>query len=267
MKISASRTFPALLITSALFVGGIANAQPKIQAVLECMHANVPDTVQFQNLQLAYVDRLNETSTYELLLHAQHGKKEFEASAIIKKPARLAGGAYLLRSTTENYQIYMYAPSLGQVRRVTGDGITKSTLLGTNLGWEDLQIMYNAFLEGSMSFKGESEEQGRPVYQLQLIPSPKTISVYNRIYLDVDKQSCIPLKVDLMAAGDVLHKRFTADANSLIQVEGKYWYASKSKLEDAKEGTRTDVTVLSQARADEKLRDRFFNPKSFHRSR
>ncbi len=261
----------SIIRKTALISGLLAStqiwAQPQIQSVLECMHANVPDTAQFQNLQISYVNRLQETSTYELQLFAQHGKGEFEATAIIKKPARLTGGAYLLRSTSENYQVYMYAPSLGQVRRVSGDGITKATLLGTDLGWEDLQIMYNAFMEGSMSLKGEAEVQGRPVYQLQLIPSPKTISVYNRIYLDVDKESCIPLEIRLMAQGDQLHKRFMADANSLIKVEGKYWYASRSQLTDVREGTRTEVTVLTQAEADEKLRARVFNPKSFYNSR
>ena len=250
-----------------LLISSTSYAQPQTQDILECMNANVPQSVQFQHLALAHVNRLKETTSYELQLHAQHGKGVFEASVIVKQPASLAGGAYLLTSTSENYQLYMYAPSLGKVRRVTGDGVTRASLLGTDVGWEDLQIMYNAFLEGTMSLRGESEVQGRPVHQLLLIPSPKTPSVYSRIYLDIDKESCVPLEIRLMESGDVLRKRFTGFANSLVKVNNKYWYASKNRMEDIAEGTHTDITVLTQAEVDEKLRNRLFNPKSFHQSR
>lgn len=238
-----------------------------IEEVQACMNGNIPATVQLKQLQLQYVDRVGQASSYELEIYARHGQGEFEASVMVTQPRKLAGAAYLLQSSTESYQIYMYAPSLGKVRRVSGDGLVKSSLLGSDLSWEDLQIIYSAFREGSMRLVGQGELQGRTVHNLELTPDPNSASAYSRIHLAVDQQSCVPLEIKLMQQGDVLRKRFTAQANSLVKVADKYWYAAKGQLEDALEGTHTRLEVLQQIEADERLSTRFFNSKTFYQGR
>ncbi|MGB1579942.1 MAG: outer membrane lipoprotein-sorting protein, partial [Nevskiales bacterium] len=185
----------------------------------------------------------------------------------IKAPARLADGAYLMRATNESQLIYMYVPSLAQVRRLTGDSVNQSKLLGTDISWEDLRMIYNTLLEGSTSIRGEAEYKGRKVDQLILIPSPKTESGYSRIYLDVDQQTCLPLEARLMGKEDELLKKLSVDIGSLEQVNNKYWYASRTRLDDITEGTHTLIEAVRHLEADVELRSHVFNPKRFYEAR
>lgn len=256
-------------VASWLCYAGIATGaeKPRSQQILECMVGNVPESVVADRFKLVHVNRLNEASEYILQAHAQRSKKSVETSAQVKSPASMAGGAYLLRANQENYQIYMYLPSIGQVRRLTGDSLGQSSLLGTDLSWEDMQLMYYALLEGTLSLRGESTYRGRKVDQVLLIPSPKSQTAYSRIYLDVDQQTCLPLEVRLEASNGELHKKITVAIDSLEQVDGRYWYARNVRLDDLREGTHTRLEVTRSLVADEKLRSQLFNPKQFHVSR
>ncbi|MDX1495976.1 MAG: outer membrane lipoprotein-sorting protein [Salinisphaeraceae bacterium] len=267
-----NRPLRPLLLTSLAIAGmavsGLQAAEkPRSQQVLECMHANLPTSVVADRMQLTHTDALGTQRQFELQVYAQRDEGRFDVSTIIKAPARLADGAYLMRATSENHLVYMYVPSLTQVRRLTGDSVRQSKLLGTDISWEDLQMMYTALLEGTLSVKGEAEYKGRKVDQLILIPSPKSESAYSRIYLDVDKQTCLPLEVRLTGEGDELLKKLSVDIGTLKQVNNQYWYASKIKLEDLSEGTLTHVEAVRHLEADVKISSQAFNPKRFYEVR
>lgn len=258
-----------IALISPLLLGGVvlATEKPRSQAILECMYGNLPDSVIADRFKLIHVNRLGEPTEYLLQAHAQRKEERLEVSAQIKEPASMSGGAYLLRAKPDNYQIYLYVPSVGQIRRLSGDSLSQSTFLGTDLSWEDLQLMYYALMQGSLSVRGEAAYQGRPIDQLLLIPSPETQTAYTRIYLDVDRESCLPLEVRLESSNGEIVKKLIIDPNTLQQLRGKYWYATSLRLENLKEGTHTLIEVVRELVADERLRRQLFNPSQFHVAR
>ena len=245
---------------------GIAT-EAGVEKILQCMRANVPDSVVAQELKLDSVNRLDEVSSYELQVYARRNDEQFEMSALIRQPLSLANGAYLLKADAVRYLLYMYVPSLDKVRRITGEGVTRSSLLGTDLSWEDLQLMYSAHKQGTVNLQGQAEYKGRTIEQLAITPDPEAASAYSRIEMDIDSKTCVPLEIRLMGQANELHKRLTIDSDSLQQINKRYWYASRMRLDDVREKTHTNLEVQRELVADEKIRSQLFSPRLFYKAR
>lgn len=247
-----------LLLGSAapLSASGVSQLTP----VLECMRANVPQTVQVKEVELTAVDRTGGTRVLKGRLFGTREKDKVRSMVKISAPSDLAGAAYLLRERENGDEMFVYVPALNKVRRMTGAGMD-GTLWGTDLSYGDVKQLSNAFSSGQIVLERGERLGERPVHVLLTRSTPEQPSRYDRVRSWVDAKTCVVLKAEFME-NDVVRKRLTVDPKSLKQ-SGPHWYASAALMTDLQQNTRTTLKVLGlSAGAD--LADRYFNPKVFY---
>ena len=238
----------------------LAFADEPLDAVLSCMRANVPQSVQIKEVELTAVDRVGSKRVLRGRLYGQREKEQLRTSLKIAAPPDLAGAAYLLREKGDGDEMYMYVPALQRVRRITGTG-SDGSLWGTDLSYGDVKQINNAFSTGGGKLQGQGEFGGRAVHHLDLTPEASEDSRFTRIKVWVDRKTCVSLRADFME-GQNVGKRWEADPASLQQA-GKHWYAADGMMRDLKEGTQTRLRVLGVS-SDVDLAGRFFNPQTFY---
>jgi len=238
---------------------GVA-AAADVAKITECMRANVPQTVRIQTVEVAARDR---TGGERLLKGRMFGTRENDRVRVmlrIEAPPDLSGAAYLVREADPADEMYMYLPSVNKVRRITG-GAMDGKLWGTDLSYNDLKQIQNAFSAGTTVAEADGQIEGRPVHVLRFTPRAQEPSRYATVRAHVDQKTCVALRVEFFEGGSV-RKEATVPAKSLKQ-SGKLWYASEALMRDLKDGTQTTVRVLGVTSGD-KLSSRYFNPTQFY---
>ena len=126
-------------------VSGLAMGEPgpaSAEAVQACMSANVPATVRAQPVELISTDRSGGTRTLSGRIFASQEedttRRRVRAVLQVDDPKDLAGAAFLVRETgvASRDGIFLYLPSVGSVRRITGASATNS-LLGTDVSFQE----------------------------------------------------------------------------------------------------------------------------------
>ena len=249
---------------AAVMLAGMATtlafADEPLDAVLSCMRANVPQSVQIKEVELTAVDRVGSKRVLRGRLYGQREKEQLRTSLKIAAPPDLAGAAYLLREKGDGDEMYMYVPALQRVRRITGTG-SDGSLWGTDLSYGDVKQINNAFSAGGGAVDGQGELDGRPVHLLTLVPDPAEDSRYASMKVWVDQQTCVSLRADFYE-GSTVRKRWSADPASLARA-GKHWYVGRATMSDLVEGTSTSLRVLGVS-SDVDLAGRYFNPQTFY---
>jgi hypothetical protein len=241
-----------------------AHAEDTVQSVLDCMRGNLPPAVRIQDIQLTSYDHDVESRVLKGQLIVATEKGLVRARLRLSSPSDLAGAAYLLREADkgDEDQIFVYLPSLGRIRRVSGSGIDGS-LFGTDISFNDVKEIENAFGSGGADIKLGTPEalDGRPAWVLEMKPGAAQASRYTHVRAWVDRKTCVALKVGFYQ-NDELVKELRAPVASLQQTE-KYWYASSIDVRDLKAATRTSLRVVSVV-ANSSVPSAYFSPHSFN---
>lgn len=247
--------YGALLLPLLAFAGDSADAA----AVLACMRANVPQTLQIKEVELRArrADGAERRLRGRLYLSRQH--ERLRAMLKIVAPADLAGAAYLLREQTPVDEMYMYLPALAKVRRLRGNA-AESRLWGSDLSYGDLKALSNSFGGAGVTLERSAPLDGRMTQVLTLKPAG-TVAPFDRLQIWSDTEQCLALRVEFFA-GSTLRKRIDADPRQLHH-EGRYWYAGALRIDDFQEGSQTTLTVLSVT-LDRPLDERYFDPATFY---
>jgi len=230
------------------------------QPVLDCMRANVPETVQIKQVELTARDRGGGERTLKGKLFGMKEKGKARAMVRIEAPPDLARAAYLVREGDKSDEMYVYVPALSKVRRITGASMDGS-LWGTDLTYADVKQLQNAFDGGTVKIEPQQQVENRPVHVLYFTPRAEEQTRYNGIRSYVDQQSCVPLKVEFVEGKEV-RKRMTVAAKDLKQT-GKHWYAQEAQMADLKDGTQTRIKIVGVT-SDAKLASRYFNASTFY---
>lgn len=240
---------------------GAPAATASAKPLVDCMRANIPTSVQVKEVELISRDRTGGERQLRGRLYATNDKDRVKAMLKIGSPADLAGAAYLMKEGSKSDEIYVYVPALNKVRRVTG-GNMDGPLWGTDLSYNDLKQVQNAFYDPNAKLEGKAVLDGTPVQILQFAPQADQASRYTSIRAWVEPKSCMALKAEFYEGQQVVRKRFSGNAKDLKQ-SGPHWYLADMVVADLKEGTQTRIKVTGVA-ADKTLADRLFNPATFY---
>jgi hypothetical protein len=177
----------------------------------------------------------------------------------IKAPVDLNNAAYLVREGKERDDMFIYLPALNRVRRIMG-GSADSPLFGTDLSYNDIKQVQNAFSGGPVKMEKADTIDARPVNVLAMTPSAAQ-SNYSLIRAWIDQKTCVALKVEFYE-GATARKRLTLPSKSLKQA-GSNWYASEALMEDLRSKSHTTLKITGLSNVD-KLSERYFNSTTFY---
>jgi outer membrane lipoprotein-sorting protein len=246
----------ALVLTAQAAVA----ADPASEKILDCMRTNIPESVRIQEFELTSIDRSGGQRQMRGRVYAKRDGDFARVTLKIESPSDLAGSAYLIREGKDSDEIYLYLPAMRKVRRINGPS-QDGKLWGTDLSFNDIKQMQNAFRGGNPKVEPAESLDGRLAHVLSLEPRPGETARYTRVRAWVDQKTCVALKVEFADAGGV-HKRILSSAKDLRQA-GKIWYVGDVEMSDLKDATRTRLQV-KDVTAPEKLADRLFTATTFY---
>ena len=238
-----------------------ARADDTADSVIACMRANVPTAVRVEDIEMDATDKAGNTRNMKGKLLVGSDKGLSRARLRMSSPADLAGAGYLMREAEAGAedQMWVYLPSVGRVRRITGSGADGS-LLGTDFSYGDFKEISSAFSGSDTQLDAGGDIEGRGTWLLKMTPRAGQASRYNHIRAWVDKQTCVALKVDF-DVNDQPAKELKATVAGLKQA-GKYWYASEVEAHDLQTGTQTRLRVVGLTPA-QSIPSGTFDPHSF----
>lgn len=256
------KTVATLLL---LIVAAPAFADAGFQKVYGCMRANVPENIRAQEIEFTSNDRAGATRVLRGKLVAKRDQGLARISIRITSPANVAGASYLVRerkSGSPEDDMYVYLPSVGRVRHITG-AFANGALLGTDFSYADAKIIQNTFTGADGKLEAPAEVDQRSTYVLTLTPTQKLKNPsYSLVRMWLDQKTCVPLKADFYQ-GDKLRKQLTSSASALTQ-SGKFWYLSQFEMHDLQEGTKTQIK-FGNVDGDAKATPMLFDPNNFFR--
>jgi outer membrane lipoprotein-sorting protein len=238
-----------------------AGTAPTVAEVEKCMQANVPEALQVREVVLASTDKPGAERTIQGRLFAKRESGLLRSMMRIDQPADLRGAAYLLREGEPDKQdeMYVYLPALNKTRRIVG-GSQDGALFGTDISYADIKQLHNAVVGGTTSIEKMEPYEGMESVVLMLTPDPAQESKFSQIRSWVDRKTCVVVKADFIAEGQV-SKRYSASPAD-ITVDGGYHYLKRATMEDLLTGSRTRIE-LSGVKPVEDIANSFFNPRMF----
>lgn len=254
-------------ILLALAIAMPVHAAADLQEILQCMRANVPETLRVRKIELTATDRAGATRTLQGRLFAKReqtavGEAPVRAMLRIEAPPYLAGASYLVREVkgSRDQGMYVFLPSVHRVRRVTG-ALVDGSLLGTNFSYNDFKQLETAFAGATAKLEGADSIGQRAVHVLSFNAVPSPGARYSSVRAWIDRQTCVPLQAEFYI-GKTARKRLVASEGALRQA-GDSWYLSEIEMRDLQDGTKTVLRVLDVA-AGGSVPGSYFDPQLFY---
>jgi len=236
-------------------------ADPAVDKILQCMRGNIPPTVRIQTVEITARDRAGGERTLRGRLYATREGQLARVMLQIEAPSDLAGAAYLVRETKAGSdEIYLYLPATRKVRRITGPS-QDGKLWGTDLSFNDVKQLQNAYTGASPKLEAPANLDGRPMNVQTMTPRPGDTVDMGLTRAWIDQKTCVPLKADFYE-GQKARKQLIGSASAL-QKSGDYWYLSEVEMRDLVENTKTTLRVLGVT-AGHELPGTYFNPQLFY---
>lgn len=233
---------------------------PALEQVLECMRANIPQTVRIQTFEITAWDRTGGQRSMRGKLFGARENDKVRLMLRIEAPTDLAGASYLIREGDPTDDMYLYLPSVRRVRRITGASID-GQLWGTDLSYNDIKQIQSAFSGANVVREPDELVDGRPVYVLTMTPRPEDATRYKSVRAQIDQKTCVALSVEFSEPAGV--RRTVTVKPSDVKQSGKLWYAGQAEISDVRNGTHTRLKIVGLSNED-KLASRYFNPGTFY---
>jgi len=161
-------------------------------------------------------------------------------------PNDIRGTAFLVwEHPDSDDERFLYLPSLGRVRRIAGTE-TQESFVGTDFTYEDIsgreldEYTY-AILEENASWTPRAGGAARAAWRLESRRKDASVR-FPRVVSLVIKDAFIVVQADIYNRRNEKQKTYTVKA--LEQVE-RIWTAIASEMTNAKEKTRTELTIES----------------------
>jgi hypothetical protein len=230
-----------ILLATLLTICSLASAAAEIpQVVKSCMQRNLPKTTSAQSIELRARDR----SGYEQVLEAdvywkRYAEDQARVMMYFREPVDIRDARFLVVEKQPQNDMYIYMPSLFKVRRVTSRNISNS-IMGTDFSYEDFARIQGVLSDIRAEQFPDDTLAGRTVYVLMSYPDES--SGYVKVATYIDKESCVPLKIELYESGHELRKQLTVDPADIRQ-QGDIFYPSELVVKDLKQKTETRLIV------------------------
>jgi len=230
-----------ILVATLLTICSLASAAAEIPEVIKsCMQRNLPKTTSAQSIELRARDR----SGYEQVLEAdvywkRYAEDQARVMMYFREPVDIRDARFLVVEKQPQNDMYIYMPSLFKVRRVTSRNISNS-IMGTDFSYEDFARIQGVLSDISAEQFPDDTLAGRAVYVLMSYPDES--SGYVKVATYIDKESCVPLKIEFYESGHELRKQLTVDPAD-IRNQGGISYPSELVVKDLRQKTETRLIV------------------------
>lgn len=237
-----------------------AVAEPEVDAD-RCMRQNMPKRSSVQTVRFETRDRTGSTRSLEGKIFWRRGADDRHSKTLVRieNPPEVRGSSYLVIEKEDVLDIFVYLPEYQKVRRVTPHALAGS-LFGTDFSYEDMMRLRHVFEQQKVELVGDEMQAGRPTHLVQLVPAPEAGSSYERVRTWLDRDTCVPLRMEFVSKGGALAKELSTDPTTLSQ-HGAIWVASSFRLRDLHEQTETAMT-LGEIELDVDLPDRLFSERA-----
>lgn len=256
-----------LFVSLLIVFSFAAQAEDMLPNLLQCTAANVPENLSLRRVQLATTNSAGNTSTIEARVYATREKvtgvegKLLRAMMHVDAPEYLDGAAYLVRETDDYMRdgMFIYLPSVGRVRRVTGS-FTDGALMGSKFSYFEFKQLSSAFRDLTPQIKGTETIGNRPVTVVRFTPLDGTETRYTSVLAWFDQKTCLPLRADF-SEGDTVIKRLSAQPEAIAK-SGGYWYLQEITMRVLADDSYSVMRVKNVS-LEEQVSDYFFNPETF----
>jgi outer membrane lipoprotein-sorting protein len=244
-----------LLGLLALSVSGSA-AAADLSEVAACVRANLPGSSSIVTLELRSIDRSGGVRTLAGQMHWKQSEQGLSKTLIeLEMPLDVRGSAYLVLEREVGQEMWVYLPGLAKVRRIHSRTIS-GQLFGTDFSYEDVARLQRISTEQNAERLPDEKLGERSVYRVRAVPSAEEGSTYSRIDYFLDRETCLPLKIEFFALDGALRKLLTGDTAS-IRRAGAGWVLGAVQIKDLESGTESHM-VVSKIQVDVDLPDRMF---------
>lgn len=237
-------TVPISLVAWGLVAAGVAHGadKPMSQVVLECLASNMPEQAAMGPVTVTQRTATGATTRYQWYVYWRVRNDQRAVVIRVTAPMDVAGTAYLVQQTEHGRVVYLKTPAIDGVRRLeTGSG-DSHTLFGTDVAVDDLLGVARILSEGSLSYMGEANLQGRAVYKMVALPPPDAQTPYSRITAYIGQDPCVIWRMEFSRGGQV-QKVYTAEPASLRQTPSGIWYAAEWTVRDVDDNTTTRIQI------------------------
>jgi hypothetical protein len=185
--------------------------------VIDCLRDNLPAHSLQRDFRLRVDTPLGPAS---ILAHSYwlRGDGESRLRVRVEAPSRVARASLLMIWDHLRTQVFVYSPASRRTRKIPAHQLGY-TLFGSEIRFVDLGL-YARILESGLNERlPDTRVTGRSAYAIQTFPPPGT--GYGRIRSYVDRESCVPLRMDFFGDhDDALEARVETDPRTILRVGG-----------------------------------------------
>jgi outer membrane lipoprotein-sorting protein len=246
----------AVLLALLALAAPTGAAAAELSEVAACLRANLPGSSSIVMLELRSIDRSGGARTLSGQMHWKQNEQGLSKTLIeLEMPLDVRGSAYLVLERESGQDMWVYLPGLAKVRRIHPRTIS-GQLFGTDFSYEDIARLQRISTDQSAERLPDEKLGERSVYRLRAVPGEDEGSAYSRIDYFLDRETCLPLKIEFYALDGALRKLLTGETAS-IQRAGAGWILGSVQIQDLGSGTESQL-VLSNVQIDVDLPDRMF---------
>jgi hypothetical protein len=225
----------SLWIGALALVAAAASATTDAE-VKDCIERNAPEPDAVRAVRITRRDpRAGSKRIIVLKLYgrrAPDGARQLVARFV--DPEDIRGSTILLLEREGGSEVYMASPELPKPQRIRG-GDRAGLLFGTDVSFEDLEWLEGFRVASALERKADAKEGLHEVYVVETHPDD---SAYSRVVSYVDKETCLPLRMELFGANGRLRKELTTDRRAHVR-HGDAWVAHDMLVRDVRDLTST----------------------------
>ena len=256
---SPHRLIAAALAAALCSVPAAAPAAESVDDILACMAGNLPSADDLHSLRVATTSRAGQERVTHIDLYGRRGEAGSRSLLLrFSQPPELEGASFLIVEEDGARAFYVHTPALDSRRRLEGTDLG-GRLFGTDFTYEDIMRYRGMLGAGDLQRLDDVEVGGRGAYALEGRPAPGT-SAYSRVVTAVDRERCVLLRIEMYEQEGQPRKVLTTDPETTLFVNA-HWIPQNARLEDLRDGSRTDVALRSVVTALE-IPDQMFDPAS-----
>ena len=214
------------------------------EEVARCLEDNMPEPDSIRALRVVARDRTGAERVTVVKLYGARSDEGYRQLLLrFIEPADVAGAAFLMLERPEQNETYFKPGPDQPPKRITGAG-SSMALFGSDFSYEDFEYLHGFTRPGETKRLEDAAIDDRAVYVLETRPSAEAQSAYQTIVAFVDKETCIPLRMEMFEVGGRLRKVLSVNPSQVMK-RGPVWIAHRALMRDIRDYTTTQLLVDS----------------------
>ena len=244
------------IVLTLLLASAAAYALETAEEIQECSRKNEPKRSAVQSVDLIAKDRIGAQTRLHAKIYWRRDDKGLSKVMVrILHPPDLRQAGLLVLENKKRSDMFLFMPEIGHTRRITKH-MGAGSLFGTDFTYEDFERLQGFVRDETVERVEDQEVDGRACYVLTSHPGIEDESVYEKVVTYVDRETCVPLRLEMYEVGDELRKRIEVDFASVKEVGGAL-IPHSIKAVDIRDQTESTLVVLD-VKIDQDLPRKYF---------